>query len=64
MPRTEITARLARKLAPRNAAAGIRIALAGPHGQVEGVRGGRDERSAARFAEPMKRYGGPSTTGE
>jgi hypothetical protein len=26
--------------------------------------GGRQERSAARFAEPMQRFGGPSTTGE
>lgn len=39
MPRTEVTLRLARKLAPRCAAAGIRIALAGPRGEVEDVEG-------------------------
>jgi hypothetical protein len=38
MPRTEVTLRLARKLAPRCAAAGIRIALVGPRGEVEDVR--------------------------
>jgi hypothetical protein len=38
MPRTEVTLRLARKLAPRCAAAGIRIALVGPRGKVEEVR--------------------------
>jgi hypothetical protein len=37
MPRTEVTLRLARKLAPRCAAAGIRIALVGPRGEVEDV---------------------------
>lgn len=40
MPRTEVTRRLARKLAPRCAAAGIRIALVGPRGEVEDVEGG------------------------
>jgi hypothetical protein len=38
MPRTEVTLRLARKLAPRCAAAGIRIALGGPRGEVADVR--------------------------
>jgi hypothetical protein len=38
MPRTDVTLRLARKLAPRCAAAGIRIALVGPRGEVEDVR--------------------------
>jgi hypothetical protein len=36
MPRTEVTLRLARKLAPRCAATGIRIALVGPRGEVRG----------------------------
>src|SRR5262249_56718573 len=39
MPRTEVTLRLARKLAPRCAGAGIRIALVGPRGEVEDVEG-------------------------
>jgi hypothetical protein len=34
MPRTEVTLRLARKLARRCADAGIRIALVGPRGDV------------------------------
>jgi hypothetical protein len=38
MPRTEVTARLARKLAPRCMAAGIVIALVGPRGEVEDVK--------------------------
>jgi hypothetical protein len=38
MPRTEVTLRLARKLAPHCTAAGIRIALVGPRGEVEDVR--------------------------
>jgi hypothetical protein len=38
MPRTEVTLRLARKLAPRCAAAGIRIALVGARGEVEDVK--------------------------
>lgn len=37
MPRTDVTLRVARKLAPRCAAAGIRIALVGPRGEVEDV---------------------------
>jgi hypothetical protein len=39
MPRTETALRLARKLAPRCAAAGIRIALVGARGDVEDVGG-------------------------
>jgi hypothetical protein len=39
MPRTDVTLRLARKLAPRCAAVGIRIALVGPRGEVEDVEG-------------------------
>jgi hypothetical protein len=39
MPRTEVTLRVGRKLAPRCAAAGIRIALVGPRGEVEDVKG-------------------------
>jgi hypothetical protein len=38
MPRTEVTARLARKLASRCAAVGIEIALVGPRGEVEDVK--------------------------
>jgi len=37
MPRTQVTLRLARKLAPRCANAGISIALVGPRGEVEGL---------------------------
>lgn len=37
MPRTEVTLRVGRKLAPRCAAVGIRIALVGPRGEVEDV---------------------------
>jgi hypothetical protein len=37
MPRTEVTTRLARKLAPRCAAARIQIALIGPRGEGEDV---------------------------
>ncbi|MGA7809769.1 hypothetical protein [Bradyrhizobium sp.] len=37
MPRTEVTLRVGRKLAPRCAAAGIRIGLVGPRGEVEDV---------------------------
>jgi hypothetical protein len=37
VPRTAVTLRLARKLAPRCAAAGIRIALVGDRGDVEDV---------------------------
>jgi hypothetical protein len=39
MPKTEVTLRVGRKLAPRCAAAGIRIALVGPRGEVEDVEG-------------------------
>jgi hypothetical protein len=38
MPKTEVTLRLARKLAPRCAATGIQIALVGPRGEVEDVK--------------------------
>lgn len=37
MPKAEVTLRVARKLAPRCAAVGIRIALIGPRGEVEDV---------------------------
>jgi hypothetical protein len=37
VPKTAVTLRLARKLAPRCAAAGIRIALVGDRGEVEDV---------------------------
>ncbi|WP_205502238.1 hypothetical protein [Rhodopseudomonas sp. BR0G17] len=37
MPKTEVTLRIARKLAPRCAAAGIEIALVGPNGEVEDI---------------------------
>jgi hypothetical protein len=37
MPKTEVTLRMGRKLAPRCAAAGIWIALVGPRGEVEDV---------------------------
>jgi len=40
MPRTEVTLRVGRKLAPRCAAAGIRIALVGALGEVEDIRPG------------------------
>jgi hypothetical protein len=39
MPKTEVTLRIARKLAARCTAAGIRIALIGPRGEVEDVEG-------------------------
>jgi hypothetical protein len=39
MPKTEVTLRVGRKLAPRCAAAGIRISLVGPRGEVEDVEG-------------------------
>jgi hypothetical protein len=39
MPKTDVTQRLAHKLAPRCAAAGIRISLVGPRGDVEDVEG-------------------------
>lgn len=38
MPRTDVTLRLGRKLAPRCAAAGIQISLVGSRGEVEDVR--------------------------
>ena len=38
MPKAEVTLRLARKLAPRYAAAGIEIALVGPRGEVEDIK--------------------------
>lgn len=38
MPRTDVTLRLARKLAIRCAAAGIEIALVGPRGDVQDVK--------------------------
>jgi hypothetical protein len=38
MLRTQVTLRLARKLVPRRVAAGIRIALVGPRGEVEDVK--------------------------
>jgi len=37
MPKTEVTLRIARKLAPRCAAAGIEIALVGSNGEVEDI---------------------------
>lgn len=37
MPRTDVTLRVGRKLAPRCAAAGIQISLVGPRGEVEDV---------------------------
>ena len=40
MPRTEVTLRVGRKLAPRCAAAGIRIALVGPRGEVHDIEPG------------------------
>jgi hypothetical protein len=39
VPRTTGTLRLARRLAPRCAVAGIEIALVGPRGEVEDVEG-------------------------
>ena len=40
MPATEVTRRVGRKLAPRCAAAGIRIALVGPRGEVHDIEPG------------------------
>jgi hypothetical protein len=39
MPKTEVTLRVGRELAPRCPAAGIRISLVGPRGEVEDVEG-------------------------